>query len=162
MALWQRGFSVLRQGVLSNIRLAPSVTLPKGLAGSPALAARGFADASYLDKSAVTERVLNIVKNFEKVDASKVCPLMRDWLSRLAAMRGQTSRSGRELETCTVMNGCGWGDGVYGWGGMGGWAGAPWVVLCIEAVSTEHGWEGWDVKGCRCECSGVLECCVLQ
>lgn len=33
---------------------------------------RTFA-TSYLDKSEVTDRVLNVVKNFDKVDTSKVC-----------------------------------------------------------------------------------------
>ncbi|KDD72487.1 hypothetical protein H632_c3283p0 [Helicosporidium sp. ATCC 50920] len=72
MAFLQRGFAVLRQGVLANVRLAPGTSVFQGLTASQCQAVRGFADSSYLDKSDVTSRVLAIVKNFEKVDPAKV------------------------------------------------------------------------------------------
>ncbi|WPT14343.1 Acyl carrier protein 2 [Picochlorum sp. SENEW3] len=35
---------------------------------------RSFAATSYLDKNEVTDRVLSVVKNFDKVDQSKISP----------------------------------------------------------------------------------------
>nr|AAU93953.1 mitochondrial acyl carrier protein [Helicosporidium sp. ex Simulium jonesi] len=72
MAFLQRGFAGLRQGVLAKVRLAPGSSVFQGLAASQCQAVRGFAESSYLSKSDVTARVLDIVKNFEKVDAGKV------------------------------------------------------------------------------------------
>lgn len=81
MAFLQRGFAVLRQGVLANVRLAPGTSVFQGLTASQCQAVRGFADSSYLDKSDVTSRVLAIVKNFEKVDPAKVRMLDSRWWS---------------------------------------------------------------------------------
>ena len=75
MAFLQRTFAVVRQGVLNNVRLAPSIGLQSSEAMAPVSLQflRFFAaDASYLDKKDVTDRVINVVKNFEKVDAGKV------------------------------------------------------------------------------------------
>lgn len=66
MALVQRALSQLRGAVLSRMSLG-AVAAPVSLA-----VFRGFAaEASYLDKNEVTDRVLNVVKGFEKVDAGK-------------------------------------------------------------------------------------------
>ena len=50
---------------------AVSTQLSQPLSGSLTLF-RGFAESTYLDKSQVTERILSVVKNFDKVDGSKV------------------------------------------------------------------------------------------
>ena len=67
MAFLQRTFNAVRQGVLAHLRHEANVAAPISLQSW-----RGFADASYLDKNEVTDRVLNVVKHFEKVDSSKV------------------------------------------------------------------------------------------
>lgn len=82
MALFQRSLSAIRTGILSHIRLANDVPVVTGIAktNEPAVivsvskqAMRFFAGgSSYLDKSEVTDRVLHVVKNFDKVDQSKV------------------------------------------------------------------------------------------
>ncbi|KAL4432837.1 hypothetical protein ABPG77_008163 [Micractinium sp. CCAP 211/92] len=62
--------SQIKQGVVARL-----CAQQQGAAGPAALQLlRGFADASYLDKGEVTDRVLSVVKNFEKVDAAKVSP----------------------------------------------------------------------------------------
>lgn len=62
----------LRAAVLSSLRVPISSVQQQ--AAAPTLQFwRGYAaDASYLDKSEVTDRVLNVVKNFEKVEQGKV------------------------------------------------------------------------------------------
>ena len=73
MALLQRAFAAVRQGVLNNVRLTPGIPMQSEAVAPVSLQfLRFFADASYLDKNEVTERVLNVVKNFEKVDSAKV------------------------------------------------------------------------------------------
>lgn len=68
----------LRRAVLSSVRVPPNLSLAQQQAAAPLSLQswRGFADASYLNKSEVTDRVLGVVKNFEKVDAGKVRPLL--------------------------------------------------------------------------------------
>ena len=87
MAL-QRAVSSLRAAVLSKLSIAPS--LQQTAAPAALQAWRGFADASYLDKKEVTDRVLGVVKNFEKVDASKVREIAGCW-----GARAQAGRRGR-------------------------------------------------------------------
>jgi hypothetical protein len=71
MAFLQRTIGAVRQGVLAHLRVSP--TLPSDAVAPVSLQfLRGFAEASYLDKSEVTDRVLSVVKNFEKVDDGKV------------------------------------------------------------------------------------------
>lgn len=65
MAFLQRTCALVRQGVLTRIAVPVNPAL-NGI--------RAFASASYLDKGEVTDRVLSVVKNFDRVDASKVCP----------------------------------------------------------------------------------------
>ena len=63
-------FAAIRAGVVTHIRL-PAGSLQAG-AGSLSLAlSRGFAEGTFLDKSEVTDRVLNVVKNFDKTDPAK-------------------------------------------------------------------------------------------
>ena len=70
MALAQ-ALGTVRRGVLSHIRLQANFAATQYQAGPAAWqCVRGFA-GTYLDKSEVTERILNVVKNFEKVDQSK-------------------------------------------------------------------------------------------
>lgn len=78
MAFLQRTVSAVRQGVLNKVRLSPNFVLQSETAAPLSLQfIRSFADASYLDKNEVTDRVLNVVKNFEKVDDGKVCKIAR-------------------------------------------------------------------------------------
>ncbi len=66
-----RTLTAVRTGVLSHLRIQASLTATQHQSG-PAVwqSVRGFA-GTYLDKNEVTERILNVVKNFEKVDQSK-------------------------------------------------------------------------------------------
>lgn len=68
----QRTFAAVRQGVLANVRLTPNFQTSEAVAPVSLQFLRGFADASYLDKNEVTDRVLNVVKHFDKVDDGKV------------------------------------------------------------------------------------------
>jgi NADH dehydrogenase (ubiquinone) 1 alpha/beta subcomplex 1 len=67
--------SLLRARSLHPVNLACFVFPRQALAlASPALACstlRSFAAGTYLDKAQVTDRVLNVVKNFAKVDPAK-------------------------------------------------------------------------------------------
>ena len=73
MALLQRAIAGVRQGVLGSVRLSPNYAVASAAAAPLSLQVlRNFADASYLDKKEVTDRVLNVVKNFDKIDAGKV------------------------------------------------------------------------------------------
>lgn len=74
MAFLQRTFAAVRQGVLNNVRLTPGIGMQSEAMAPVSLQFLRFfaADASYLDKKDVTDRVINVVKNFEKVDAGKV------------------------------------------------------------------------------------------
>lgn len=62
----------LRSAVLRHVRLpVSSCSVPEAVGGGLAVfGVRGFAEG--LDKAEVTERILNVVKNFEKVDPAKV------------------------------------------------------------------------------------------
>ncbi|KAG7670182.1 hypothetical protein Ndes2526B_g06585 [Nannochloris sp. 'desiccata'] len=73
MAFLQRTFAAVRQGVLNNVRLTPGIGMQSEAMAPVSLQFLRFfaADASYLDKKDVTDRVINVVKNFEKVDAGK-------------------------------------------------------------------------------------------
>lgn len=69
-----RALTAVRTGVLSHLRVQASLTATQHQAGPAAWqSVRGFA-GTYLDKNEVTERILNVVKNFETVDQSKVSP----------------------------------------------------------------------------------------
>ncbi|CAA0841107.1 Acyl carrier protein 2- mitochondrial [Striga hermonthica] len=61
-----------------NVSPLPLFQNPRaGVGGMPQLIRRHFSDeakGSFLDKSEVTDRVLSVVKNFQKVDPSKVTP----------------------------------------------------------------------------------------
>ena len=67
--------SSVSRGVLSRIRVPVNLQQSGGqvvaAAGSFSIW-RSFAKGTYLDKGDVTERVLNVVKHFEKVDENKV------------------------------------------------------------------------------------------
>lgn len=66
-------FAAVRRGVLSKLRLQPAFALAETAAPAVSLQfLRGFADASFLNKNEVTERVLNVLKHSEKVEKSKV------------------------------------------------------------------------------------------
>jgi hypothetical protein len=69
----QSALAVIRQGVLAHLRIPANYTWVQAAAAPVSLQVlRGFADASFLDKKDVTDRVLEVVKNFDKVEASKV------------------------------------------------------------------------------------------
>ncbi|KAG6409443.1 hypothetical protein SASPL_127482 [Salvia splendens] len=68
-----------RNALLKHLRVnataLPQLQNPTG--GLSQLFRRNFSDeprGSFLEKSEVTDRVLNVVKNFQKVDPSKVTP----------------------------------------------------------------------------------------
>ena len=70
MALAQ-ALATARRGVLSHLRVPVNFAATQHQAGPVSWqCVRGFA-GTYLDKNEVTERILNVVKNFEKVDQSK-------------------------------------------------------------------------------------------
>ena len=69
-----RALTSVRTGILSHLRVPASFTATQHQAGPASWqCVRGFA-GTYLDKNEVTERILNVVKNFEKVDQSKAGP----------------------------------------------------------------------------------------
>lgn len=72
MAL-QQTLRAIKQGVLATVRL-PSGAAQQAAAPISLRLWRGFGDAagSFLDKGEVTDRVLNVVKGFEKVEEGKV------------------------------------------------------------------------------------------
>lgn len=73
MALRQT-LAALKQGVLATVRLPASGVAQQAAAPVSLRLWRGFGDAagSFLDKGEVTDRVLNVVKGFEKVEEGKV------------------------------------------------------------------------------------------
>ncbi len=63
-----RALTGLRQQVLSHVRVpvnASCLALPA--AGTYLVTLRGFADSTYLDKSDVTDRIINVIKNFDNI-----------------------------------------------------------------------------------------------
>jgi len=72
MALAQ-ALSTIRSGVISNIRL-PVGGLQAASGSLSGVFSRSFAEGTYLNKDDVTERVLSVVKNFDKADPAKVTP----------------------------------------------------------------------------------------
>lgn len=67
--------SGLRSAVLANVRLHVGISsrAQQTVGGAACLTLlRGFAEGTYLDKGQVTERILDVVKNFDKVEPSKV------------------------------------------------------------------------------------------
>ncbi len=75
MAL-QGALQTLRSGVLSRISIPVNSLQAVGGAGGLSLL-RGFAESTYIDKNVVTDRIINVVKNFDKVDPAKVGPSCR-------------------------------------------------------------------------------------
>ena len=74
----------LRSSLLARVSLPASRVQAVGAAGALSLL-RGFAESTYLDKHVVTDRVLEVVKNFDKVDPSKVgTPRLLQRSSRVA------------------------------------------------------------------------------
>lgn len=68
--------SVVRNSILQRVRLPPEwpqVSRPIGSLGAT-WGLRWMAEGTFLDKNDVTERVLSVIKNHEKVDQSKVSP----------------------------------------------------------------------------------------
>lgn len=66
-----RALTAVRTGVLSHLRVPANFSATQHQAGPASWqCVRGFA-GTYLDKNEVTERILNVVKNFEKVEQSK-------------------------------------------------------------------------------------------
>lgn len=63
MAFLQRTVAAMRQGVVARLNLSATPSLTS---------LRGFAAASYLDKDEVVKRVTDVIKNFDRVDGSKV------------------------------------------------------------------------------------------
>ena len=77
MALAQ-AFASLRSGVIGRISIP--VGSCQATAGALSLIlSREFAEGTYLNKSDVTERILNVVKHFDKIEPGKVAC----WSSRM-------------------------------------------------------------------------------
>ncbi len=70
-----RALNSLRASVLSHVSVPVSSSSFQAAGACASLKfVRGFAEGTYLDKAEVEQRVLNAVKNFDKVDPAKVCP----------------------------------------------------------------------------------------
>lgn len=54
---------------------------------------RAFSESTYLDKNVVTDRVLSVVKNFDKVDPSKVRDAQREHVGCSFSMQVNRSTS---------------------------------------------------------------------
>lgn len=67
-----RALSGLRSAVLANVRIGSSRTQQTVGKAACLTLLRGFAEGTYLDKGQVTERILDVVKNFDKVEPTKV------------------------------------------------------------------------------------------
>jgi NADH dehydrogenase (ubiquinone) 1 alpha/beta subcomplex 1, acyl-carrier protein len=74
-----RAVAKLQHAVLQHARVAPIAIEHELLQGSVAR----FFGSGYLDRNQVTERILSSVKNFEKVDPSKVSSAL-SWTVTLA------------------------------------------------------------------------------
>lgn len=74
-----RAAAQLRSAVLGSIRVPASPLVAARELGAPLSLqfARCFAEGTYLDKGQVTDRILELVKNFEKVEPSKVSTISR-------------------------------------------------------------------------------------
>ncbi|CAK0754769.1 hypothetical protein CVIRNUC_002323 [Coccomyxa viridis] len=72
MAL-QGALQSVRSGVLSRISIPVNNLQAIDRAGAITFL-RGFAESTYIDKNVVTDRIINVVKNFDKVDPAKVTP----------------------------------------------------------------------------------------
>mmetsp|Transcript_2605 Transcript_2605/g.6165 ORF Transcript_2605/g.6165 Transcript_2605/m.6165 type:complete len:128 (+) Transcript_2605:83-466(+) len=71
----QAAARAISSAILTHARLPPATGLAATSVNSGNLAVLGLRHFSEgLDKSEVTERILNVVKNFEKVDPAKVTP----------------------------------------------------------------------------------------
>lgn len=63
-----RAFAGLRQQVLSHVRIPVNPVFAAAATGAGCIGAiRRFADSTYLDKKEVTERILNVIKNFDNI-----------------------------------------------------------------------------------------------
>lgn len=66
-----RALASIRSGVLNQIRI-PVSSCQEAAGDLSSLLSRGFAEGTYLSKDEVAERVVNVVKHFDKIDAGKV------------------------------------------------------------------------------------------
>ncbi|KAJ4786249.1 Acyl carrier protein [Rhynchospora pubera] len=70
--------AAVRSSILRHLRLAvssPSASSP--ISGGFIISMRGFSNevkGSFLDKGEVTDRIITVVKNFQKIEPSKVTP----------------------------------------------------------------------------------------
>jgi hypothetical protein len=113
-----RALASLRTGVLSHVSIPVSAGSLQAVGACGSLQLwRHFAEGTYLDKSEVEERVLKAVKNFDKVDPSKVCRACQSGQRPVAALQGLgcLGRSAVKQpavccqpkgERCTVPRGC--------------------------------------------------------
>jgi NADH dehydrogenase (ubiquinone) 1 alpha/beta subcomplex 1, acyl-carrier protein len=83
----------VRAAVLRHMRLGVQgqVVAAGGLGAASLAFARGFAGGHFLDKGEVTERVLNVTKHFEKIQADKVRACARALASTTPCLRGWTT-----------------------------------------------------------------------
>jgi NADH dehydrogenase (ubiquinone) 1 alpha/beta subcomplex 1 len=82
----------LRSGLLRQFRVPIQQAYVAGN-GSAAVSLniwRGFAGGGYLDKTEVTDRIINVTKHFEKIDPAKVRPTQRfhTWVAGRASLIG--------------------------------------------------------------------------
>eukprot|EP00775_Hariotina_reticulata_P013486 gene13486-13611_t len=71
------GVAAVKQGLLRHLRIplqeawATSSSSSSALAGASVSWARKYAGGGHLDKTEVTDRVINVTKHFEKIDPAK-------------------------------------------------------------------------------------------
>lgn len=67
----------MKQGLLRQLRIPVQQAVSSSSTVGTGLLAiaftRAFAGGAHLDKSEVTERVIEVTKHFEKIDPAKVC-----------------------------------------------------------------------------------------
>ena len=92
----QGALQTLRSGVLSRLSIPVNRLQAVGGAGGLTLL-RGFAESTYIDKNVVTDRIINVVKNFDKVDPSKVGLLSP---SDLVGLHAASARRNAGMQGC--------------------------------------------------------------
>ena len=66
-----RAVANVRSGVLSQIRI-PLTTCQAAAGDLSSIFIRNFAEGTYLGQDEVTERILNVMKHFDKIQPGKV------------------------------------------------------------------------------------------
>ena len=85
MALAQ-AFASIRSGVIRHAGV-PISSCQAAAGGLGCILSRSFAEGTYLNKSEVTDRILNVVKHFDKIEPGKVIyPLTISIISKYSSI----------------------------------------------------------------------------